>query len=153
MQILTSKLWRNSAPYRGQKLHVLYSGVPLSAILTGSTFWKIRTYVGGALYLGIGASIQYSETSNEVHFERGQTSQQRTNQKYSTLYTIYLKEDNFSTKDKVLGPKCVHYLEVTLSTMFVSTLCDSFFCSLTRTHTHTLIGTSIFLVPGVSFHR
>ena len=39
------------------------------------------------------------------HSERGQTSQQRTSQKYSCIHTLYrkspLKEDNLSTKDKM----------------------------------------------------
>ncbi len=52
----------------------------------------------------------YSETSDKRHSERGQTSQQRTSQKYSSIYTIQnnLKGDNLSTKDKTLGPKRVH---------------------------------------------
>ncbi len=53
----------------------------------------------------------YSEPSDEGYSKRGQTSQQRTNQKYS-VYTP--KEDNLSTKDKMLGFKHVHYSEVPL---------------------------------------
>ncbi len=55
------------------------------------------------------------------HSKRGQGSyplfrgsEQRTNQKYLSSY-IPPKEKNLSTKDKILGPKSVHYLEVPLA--------------------------------------
>ncbi len=54
----------------------------------------------------------YSETSDKGHSERGQTSKQRAN----LVYILYTKEDNLSTKDKMLGPKRVHYSEVPLYT-------------------------------------
>ncbi len=58
----------------------------------------------------------YSETSDKGHSERGQTSEQRTNQKYPSIYTPYkiTSERVQPPKDKMLGPKCVHYSEVSL---------------------------------------
>ena len=65
----------------------------------------------GCVQLWTTSTYVYSENSDKGHSERGQTSQQRTSQKYSYVYTLYrkspLKEDNLSTKDKTAGPEGV----------------------------------------------
>ena len=59
----------------------------------------------------------YSETSDKGHSERGQTSQQRTHQLYSSIHTLYKITSERGQplyKGQTGGPNGVHYSEVPL---------------------------------------
>ena len=77
-----------------------------SQVVTDGVICSLEALLEGSPHF---RGSEYSETSDKGHYEREQTSQQRTSRKYFCI--IYrkspLKEDNLSTKDKTAGPEGV----------------------------------------------